>query len=122
MANDEYLAFEEGGQVYQVTVKPQTLRPSQQDDDAYEDYGPQEQAIATMQRARQMIRTCAIQTVSAFRNFGVAHVEEVNLKFGIKMGGKTGLPYITEVAGEGNLEISIKCTFPAPNASVQPPS
>lgn len=47
-----------------------------------------------------MIHTCAMQAVSAFRNFGVADVQEVNLKFGVKLGGKAGIPYITEGSAE----------------------
>lgn len=109
MTNAEYLAFEADGQVYEVTVTPQPYQ-----DDEYETYGLRENAIAQMQRTQQMIRTCAIQTISAFRNFGVAEVQEVNLRFGVKLGGKGGLPYITEGFVQSNLEISVKCTFPEP--------
>lgn len=105
---EAYLAFEVDGQVYEMTATPKS--PSQPDE--YERYGPMEDAIAQMDRTRLMIRTCAIQAVSAFRNFGAADVQEVNLKFGVKLGGKAGIPYITEGSAESNLEISVKCTFP----------
>ncbi len=108
MSNSEYLAFEVDGQVYEVTATPQ---PTQEDDE-YETYGLRETAIAQMQRTQQMIRTCAIQTISAFHDLGIAEVQEVNLKFGVKLGGKAGCPYITEGSAESNLEISVKCTFP----------
>ncbi len=107
MADTEYLAFEADGQVYEVTATPQTRQ-----DDEDETYGLREDTIAQMQRTQQMIRTCAIQTISAFHNLGIAEVQEVNLKFGVKLGGKAGLPYITEGSAESNLEISVKCTFP----------
>jgi Trypsin-co-occurring domain 1 len=107
MADTEYLAFAADGQVYEVTATPQTSQ-----DDEYETYGLREDAIVQMQRTQQMIRTCAIQTISAFRHFGVAEVQEVTLKFGVKLGGKAGFPYITEGSAESNLEISVKCTFP----------
>jgi len=107
MADIEYLAFEADGQVYEVTATPQASQ-----DDEYETYGLREDAIAQMQRTQQMIRTCAIQTISAFHNLGIAEVQEVNLKFGVKLGGKAGFPYITEGSAESNLEISVKCTFP----------
>ena len=96
------------GQVYEMTATPKD--PSATDE--YERYEPREDAIAQMDRTRLMIRTCAIQAVSAFRNLGAADVQEVNLKFGVKLGGKAGIPYITEGSAESNLEISIKCTFP----------
>lgn len=107
MTNTEFLGFEADGQVYEVTA---TAEPGQ--DDEYESYGLREDEIVQMQRTQQMIRTCAIQTISAFRNFGVAEVQEVNLKFGGKLGGKAGIAYITEGSAESNLEISVKCTFP----------
>lgn len=110
MADVQHLAFEADGQIYEVTETPKLPATGE---DEFEEYGIQEDAIAQLQRARQMIRTCAIQTVSAFRNFGVAEVQEVNLKFGVKLGGKMGIPYITEGSGESNLEISVKCVFPS---------
>ncbi|MCC5665905.1 hypothetical protein LC653_18755 [Nostoc sp. CHAB 5784] len=39
-------------------------------------------------------------------------MEEVRLKFGIKLRGKAGIPYITECSAESNLEIEVKCKFP----------
>lgn len=105
---EAYLAFEVDGQVYEMTATPKA--PSTTDE--YERYGPMEDAIAQMHRTQIMIRTCAVQAVSAFRNFGAADVQEVSLKFGVKLGGKAGIPYITEGSAESNLEISVKCTFP----------
>lgn len=110
---EQYLAFEVDGQVYEMTATPKTLPQT----DEYESYGPMEDAFAQMDRTRLMIRTCAIQAVSAFRNFGAAEVQEVNLKFGVKLGGKAGIPYITEGSAESNLEISVKCTFPPKTVS-----
>ena len=104
---EAYLAFQADGQMYEVTASP---RPPTNDE--HEIYGLMEDSIAQMDRTRLMIRTCAIQAVSAFRDFGAADVQEVNLKFGVKLGGKAGVPYITEGSAESNLEISIKCTFP----------
>ncbi|MEX0269037.1 CU044_2847 family protein [Leptolyngbyaceae cyanobacterium UHCC 1019] len=104
---EAYLAFEADGQVHEMTITAKS--PT---NDEYERYGPMEDAIAQMDRTRLMIRTCAIQAVSAFRNFGAADVQEVSLKFGVKLGGKAGVPYITEGSAESNLEISVKCTFP----------
>jgi hypothetical protein len=79
--------------------------------------GPREDAIVKMQQARQMIRGYVTYALSAFEDFEGANIEEVNLKFGLKIGGKAGIPYITEGSAESNLEISVKCTFPKlPNA------
>jgi hypothetical protein len=112
---EEYLAFEADGQVHQITVSPKLSTSGE-----YEEYGAMEDAIpegivpriAQMHRTQSLIRTCAIQVVNAFRNLGAADVQEVNLKFGVKFGGKAGIPYITEGSAESNLEVSVKCTFP----------
>jgi Trypsin-co-occurring domain 1 len=34
------------------------------------------------------------------------------MKFGLKIGGKTGTPILTEGSAEANFEISVKCKFP----------
>ena len=109
MTDVENFAFEADGQIHQITT---VAKATNDPDGDYEHYGVKEDAIAQLRQARQMIRECAIQTVSAFRNFGAADVQEVNLKFGIKLGGTLGIPYITEGSAESNIEISVKCTFP----------
>lgn len=120
MAEQEYLAFESDGEVYDVTMTPKSPSLSTNEDEEFEEYGIQEDVLTQMQKTRQMIRTCAVQTVSAFRNFGVANVQEVNLKFGVKLGGKAGLPYITEGSAESNLEITVKCTFVETESTTKP--
>ncbi|WP_017318319.1 CU044_2847 family protein [Mastigocladopsis repens] len=68
--------------------------------------------LAQMQQTRQMIRAYTAYALSAFKDFNAGEIEEVTLKFGIKMGGKAGIPYITEGSAESNLEIEVKCKFP----------
>ncbi len=65
-----------------------------------------------MAKTTRMIRGFALYTVSAFKNFGAAKVDEVNFSFGLTIGGKAGIPYITEGSAESNVTISVKCTFP----------
>lgn len=65
-----------------------------------------------MQRTTRMIRGFTLYTVNAFKQFGAAKVEEVNFSFGITIGGKAGIPYISEGSAESNVTISVKCTFP----------
>ena len=69
-----------------------------------------------------MIRGFALYTVNAFKQFGAAKVEEVNFSFGLTLGGKAGIPYITEGSAESNVTISVKCTFPDEQKSPQQPS
>ncbi|GAP94657.1 CU044_2847 family protein [Leptolyngbya sp. NIES-2104] len=50
--------------------------------------------------------------IGAFKNFSTEHIEEVNLKFGLKIGGKTGIPFLAEATSEGYFKIEVKCKFP----------
>ncbi|MBD2361509.1 hypothetical protein H6G36_10010 [Anabaena minutissima FACHB-250] len=52
------------------------------------------------------IRGYAKLAVGAFKNLPEA--EEVTVKFGIKLGGKTGIPFLTEGSAESNFEIEVK--------------
>jgi hypothetical protein len=60
-----------------------------------------------------MIRGYTLYALNAFKDLGDANVEEVSLKFGLKIGVKTGIPYITEGSTDCNLEVLVKCTFPS---------
>jgi len=85
---------------------------AEESDEGIEGMGLQTDAIAKMQQARQMIRAYTAYALSAFKDFGVAEIDEVTLKFGLKLGGKAGIPYITEGSTESNLEIQVTCKFP----------
>lgn len=52
------------------------------------------------------IRDYAKLAVGAFKHLPEA--EEVTVKFGIKLGGKTGIPFLTEGSAESNFEIEVK--------------
>ena len=110
MSEVEHLAFEADGTIYEVET--QLTATVEEDSPFDEERGLQTDALARMQQARQMIRAYTAYALSAFKDFGAAEIEEVTLKFGLKMGGKAGIPYITEGSAESNLEIEVKCKFP----------
>jgi hypothetical protein len=117
MSEVQHFAFEADGEIYEVetdtVIREIELDPTTTEEDVFdEERGLQKNAIDRMQQARQMIRAYTAYAVSAFKDFGAAEIEEVTLKFGLKMGGKVGIPYITEGSTEGNLEIEVKCKFP----------
>lgn len=119
MAEVQRLLIEEEGETYEIYVESKEnptipVAPITQDDDEDdESYGfKPEDAIIKMQQARQMIRGYTLYALSAFKNFGAAEIEEVTLKFGLKLGGSAGIPYITEGKAESNLEIEVKCKYP----------
>ena len=110
MSELERFAFEEGKEVYEVTIDEAAT--SQEDSPFDEERDVRSDAINRMQQARVLIRSYATYAAMAFKEFGAAEVGEITLKFGIKMGGKAGIPYITEGSAESNLEIEVKCKFP----------
>lgn len=104
---------DENGEEYEffIETKPVKLDQEGGDGDGRPSRGGTGNQIQ-MQQAAHMIRGYAIYAVSAFKKFGAAKVEEVNIAFGLKIGGKVGIPYITEGSTESNLSIEVKCTFP----------
>ncbi len=111
---------DEDGTTYTIFVEttiPEVL-PSVQlplgetDRGDHESYGIAEDTVAKLKEIHGTIRAYAMYAIGAFKNFGEAEVEELNLKFGLKIGGKTGVPILTEGSAEANFEISVKCKFP----------
>lgn len=129
MSEVQRLLIEEDGEVYEIFVEskstPTVNNPPVNNPPINNprgiarpgEMGAGDQAIVKMQQARSMIRGYAMYALSAFKDFHTAEVQEVSLKFGLKLGGKAGIPYITEGSAESNLEISVKCTFPKPSQS-----
>lgn len=114
------LLQDEDGTTYTIFVETTTPEvmppvmppPGELDDDDRESYGVTEDAVAKLKEIHGAIRAYAWYAIGAFKNFGGAEVEEMNLKFGLKIGGKTGVPIVTEGSAEANFEISVKCKFP----------
>jgi hypothetical protein len=78
-----------------------------------EEYGIDPQAvIVQMSEVHQAIEIYSRYAIDAFKNFADDRIEEVTVKFGLKIGGKTGIPFLAEASSEGNFEIEVKCKFP----------
>ena len=106
MPESQPIYFEADGEVHELNVK---VKASNE----YNPYDEERGVVETMQQAQQLIRDYSEYALNAFKNFTAAELEEITLKFGIKMGGKKGIPFVTEGSAEGNLEIEIKCKFPS---------
>jgi Trypsin-co-occurring domain 1 len=107
---------DEDGTIYTIfieTTAPEVPLPSVETEEGdRESYGIAEDTVAKLEEIHGTIRTCAMYAIGAFKNFGGAEIEELNLKFGLKIGGKSGVPILTEGSAEANFEISVKCKFP----------
>ena len=114
------LLQDEDGTTYTIYVEsttpailpPDLPSPGEIDEDERESMGITEDTVAKLKEIHGTIRAYAWYAIGAFKNFGGAEVEELNLKFGLKVGGKTGVPIVTEGSAEANFEISVKCKFP----------
>ncbi|NEP03002.1 MAG: hypothetical protein F6K58_31010 [Symploca sp. SIO2E9] len=73
---------------------------------------PQEQALQSFKAIEGTIKAYTNYTLNAFRKVAVANIDKVTLEFGIKVGGKAGIPYVTEGTAESNLKITVECSFP----------
>ncbi|AVH67228.1 hypothetical protein CDG77_12055 [Nostoc sp. 'Peltigera membranacea cyanobiont' 213] len=114
MSEVQQLFFQADGEIEQIEINltaTEITQEIEEDDDGIEYKDVRTDAIARMQQARQMIRSYTIYALSAFKDFDTAEIEEVKLTFGIKLGGKAGIPYITEGSAESNLQIEVKCKF-----------
>ncbi len=80
--------------------------------DGRESYGPVEDMQSHMKNIHGTIRAYTWYVIGAFKNLAGVEVEEINLKFGMKIGGKARVPLFTEGTAESNFEVSVKCKFP----------
>ncbi len=115
MAHKIYIE-QEDGEIREITIaESDNDLPDQPADTGSdrESYGSKEDAIAKLQDIHETIRFYTKYAIGAFKNLGEAEVEEVTLKFGLKIGGEAGIPILTKASAESNFEIQVKCKFPS---------
>lgn len=59
------------------------------------------------------IRTYTKHTLNAFQDARAmgGNIDKVTLKFGIRLSGEAGVPYVTKGTAESNLSITVECSF-----------
>jgi hypothetical protein len=116
MLDIQSLIFEdESGDQYTVLVESDAtslISGPEPADDNRESYGFQETAVVKLKDVHETIRGYTKYALGAFKNLGDVQVEEISLKFSLKISAKAGLPILTESSAEGNFEIQVKCKFP----------
>ncbi|NER51541.1 MAG: hypothetical protein F6J92_33790 [Symploca sp. SIO1A3] len=70
------------------------------------------QMLQNFKLVEDTIRAYTHHTLNACRQVANANINKVTLEFGMKVGGKAGIPYITEGTAESNLKITVECSFP----------
>ena len=77
-----------------------------------ESYGLTERVKTELKDIHGTIRAYTWYVIGAFKSLSGVEVEEINLKFGMKIGGEVGMPIFTRGTAESNFEVSVKCKFP----------
>lgn len=114
MTDVDRLVFEdEQGNDYTLfmeTAAPLDLpdSPAGDDDDEYERMGISEVKVQ-LSEVHDKLQNYARYAIGAFQNVPFADVEEITLKFGVKISGSTGIPILTHGSVEGDFHIEIKC-------------
>ena len=109
---------QEDGEIRAIEISESDDDLSSEDTDSdRESKGFKEDAIKNLQEIHETIRFYTKYAIGAFKNLGDAQVEEVNLKFGLKISGEAGIPILTKASAESNFEISVKCKFPPKSTS-----
>ncbi len=110
----QHFLIDDNGTPVEIVVESPTL-PEINDSNVINERpgakGSTDQVLLKMADIQSQIQAYAKFAIEAFQHLGTAEVEEINLKFGIKLGGKTGVIF-TEGSAEGSMEISVKCKFP----------
>ncbi|NJM46863.1 MAG: hypothetical protein HC860_12495 [Alkalinema sp. RU_4_3] len=52
--------------------------------------------------------------IGAFKNLSIAEVEEITLKFNLKITAEGGIPMLASAKTESDFSIEVKCKFPKP--------
>lgn len=104
---------QEDGEIRTIEIsESEDQQSTQKNDDDRESYGIKEDTIARLQDVHETIRLYTRYAIGAFKNIGDVEVEEVKLKFGLKISGEAGIPILTKASAESNFEIEVKCKFP----------
>ena len=115
MSDVERLTFEDdSGTAYTIYFEaPESIEvpeaPPADPDDEYESMGITEDIKAKLKDIHSTLQAYTYYAMGAFRKVAFADVEEVTLKFGIKIAGSTGMPILTQGSAEGTFQIEVKC-------------
>ena len=64
-----------------------------------------------LQAVHKTIQGYTQYAIGAFKNLTVAEVEELNLKFNLKISAESGLPVLASAKTEADFSIEVKCKF-----------
>lgn len=124
MTQPQRLILEDTDTTYDVLIEStRPIQPSSPEND-FESYGidtprgtrstptfPPEVRVK-LAEVHRTIQGYTQYAIGAFKNLAIADVEEVNLKFNIKISAEGGIPIIASGKTESDFSIEVKCKFP----------
>jgi len=108
----QLLVKDESGEEFSIYIAPK--EPLDEPDEE-EGYRSADLTPVDLQKVHSTIRGYTTYAIGAFRNLSTVEVDKITLKFSLKIGGKAGIPMLTEGSAESNFEIQVECKFPKAN-------
>ena len=115
MSDVERLTFEDDNgnayTMYYEAAEPIEVpeAPANDTDDEYESMGVTDEVKAKLKDIHGTLQAYTYYAIGAFSKVAFAEVEEITLKFGIKIAGSTGMPILTQGSAEGSFQVEVKC-------------
>lgn len=110
---------DENNQTYQVLIESTTPATPQSDLESYSPNNPRgaQPTVPAEMRVKlaevhQTIQGYTQYAIGAFKNLSIAEVEELTLKFNIKISAEGGIPILASAKTESDFSIEVKCKFP----------
>ncbi|TYQ25231.1 hypothetical protein PseudUWO311_16440 [Pseudanabaena sp. UWO311] len=111
----ELVVKDKNGEEFSIYIAPKEPYNEPDSEEGYRDNLP----TVDLKKVHDTIRGYTTYAIGAFRNLGSADVEKLTLKFSLKIGGKAGIPMLTEGSAESNFEIQVECKFPPKTNSIE---
>jgi len=99
---------DENGEEFSIYIAPKESLNEPDEEEGFRDNLP----TVDLKKVHDTIRGYTTYAIGAFRNLSIAEVDKLTLKFSLKIGGKAGIPMLTEGSAESNFEIQVECKFP----------
>ena len=122
MSQPQRLIFEDGDNSYEVFIDTaEPVRSIAAVEDEYISKSPTLRGaesiippavIVELEKVHHTIRGYTQYAIGAFKNLAIAEVEEVKLKFSLKISAAGGLPMIASSKTDADFSIEVKCKFP----------
>ncbi|MBD2232501.1 CU044_2847 family protein [Phormidium tenue] len=127
------LILEDEANTYSVLVESTSSSPVRSVDEDFDSYDPntprggvpgiRQPQITPELRVKladvhRTIQGYTQYAIGAFKDLAIAEVEEITLRFNLKITAEGGLPMLASGKAESDFAIEVKCTFPKSKSTV----